>query len=194
LLHLGVSGSALSFDDETARFRSRPESHLAPRFVDTGNFAADNGAILGTEATLAFDSFSLQGEYLRHFTDTPDGRDPAFDGFYLSLSYFLTGEHRPYKKSSAVFDRVHPKRNFSLGGGPGAWELAVRYSYLNLNDENIQGGRLKDLTFGINWYWNPNMRLMLNYIYSDVGGDQKFNGRNIDGNAHILQTRAMVDF
>ena len=48
--------------------------------------------------------------------------------------------------------------------GPGGWELAARYSRINLNDENIAGNNLQDLTFGVNWYWNAYTRLRFNYI------------------------------
>ena len=48
------------------------------------------------------------------------------------------------------------------------WELAARYSYLTLNDHNIHGGRLVDLTLGVNWYLNPNLRVMWNYVWADA--------------------------
>ena len=53
-------------------------------------------------------------------------------------------------------------------GGFGAWELALRYSYLNLNDELADGGILSDITAGTNWYVNPNTRVMLNYVHADL--------------------------
>jgi len=68
---------------------------------------------------------------------------------------------------------VKPLRNFKKGDGPGAWELAARLSYLNLNDDGVDGGRLRDLTLGLNWYLNPNVRMMWNYVLADPsdGGD-----------------------
>ena len=51
-----------------------------------------------------------------------------FDGFYTSLSWFVTGESRPYDHQAGCFARVIPKRNFDWGrGGWGAWELAAFY-------------------------------------------------------------------
>ena len=99
--------------------------------------------------------------------------DPDFWGAYVQASYFLTGEHRPYKTSNGTFDKVKPLKNYGKEGGPGAWELAARYSYLNLNDAGVDGGRLRDLTLGLNWYLNPNLRIMWNYIFADPsdGGD-----------------------
>ena len=48
--------------------------------------------------------------------------------------------------------------------GCGAWQAGLRFSYLDLNDKAIQGGTLSDWTLGLNWFWNPNMKVQFNYI------------------------------
>ena len=48
--------------------------------------------------------------------------------------------------------------------GRAAWEVAARYSYLNLNDGPVQGGILSGTTVGLNWYWNPNMKIQFEYL------------------------------
>ena len=73
-------------------------------------------------------------------------------------------------------------------GGGGAWEVVGRWSYLDLNDANIEGGRLNDLTFGVNWYLTPYMRLMANMVHSTVGA------AGIQGNESIFITRAAIDW
>ncbi len=175
LVHLGLSYSHQNYDDGTARFRARPESHLSPRLADTGNFSADYGDFIGAEAAWVNGPFSLQGEYVQAFVQgekSTDG-DPKFWAASVQASYFLTGEHRPYKTSSGAFNRVRPLKNFGKDGGLGAWELAARLSYLDLNDDGVNGGRLQDLTLGLNWYLNPNVRTMWNYVLADPsdGGD-----------------------
>ena len=191
LLHLGLSGSRIERTDGEARFRSRPEAHLAPRYVDTGTFDADFSHLVGAEAALVFGPFSAQAEYIRSWTDRPADADTAeFDGFYGLVSYFITGEHRPYRRTNGTFDRVKPNRNFGIkeGGGPGAWEVLLRYSQLDLNDAGISGGRLEDITGGVNWYLNPNWKIMFNYVFAHVSRT------TADGDAHIFQTRFHVDF
>ena len=46
-----------------------------------------------------------------------------------------------------------------------AWEVAARYSYLNLNDGPIQGGVLSGLTLGLNWYLNTNLKFQFDWVY-----------------------------
>ena len=121
--------------------------------------------------------------------------DPDFSGFYGYFSYFLTGENRKYKKENGVFSRVKPNKNFhwGRGKGKGAIELAARYSELDLSDEEIDGGRLQDLTLGVNWYLNPNTRVMLNYVRANV--DRLVNDIRLDDdNADLLSMRFQVDF
>ena len=111
--------------------------------------------------------------------------DPVFDGFYIYAGVFLTGEQRNYKASSASFDRVRPRKNFAPGEGTGAWEVALRYSTLDLTDRAIQGGRLTNLTAAVNWYLNPVARIMFNYVSGDlyeVGG------------THAVVTRLQLNF
>ena len=51
--------------------------------------------------------------------------------------------------------------------GWGAWQVGLRYNYLNLNDKGINGGVLNDITLGLNWFLNPNMKLQFNYSITD---------------------------
>ncbi|HMB70307.1 MAG TPA: porin, partial [bacterium] len=128
---------------------------------------------------------SFQGEFLSASTAALDDSDPTFTGWYAFGSWFLTGEHRPYKQSSGTFDRPEPASNFDGEGGVGAWELAVRMSRIDLDDGDIAGGRLDDVTVGLNWYLNPNFRWMANYVLADLEDA---------GSSHALLTRFQTDF
>lgn len=43
-----------------------------------------------------------------------------------------------------------------------AWSLAMRYSFLGLNDGGLSdmGRTLHDVAVGLNWYLNPHTRIM----------------------------------
>ena len=64
---------------------------------------------------------------------------------------------------------MKPTKNFHDGGdGWGAWELAFRIDSIDLTDGNITGGEAMTYVFGVNWYWNPNMRVMFNFVIGDL--------------------------
>lgn len=185
ILHLGAAARWRRPGDDSVRYRERPEVHLAPRFVDTGTIASDGEARAGAEVAWVGGPFSAQAEYFYTFVDAAGGNDPDFNGLYVYGSYFLTGEHRPYKRSSGVFGMVQPHRNFKFNGGPGAWEGALRYSQIDLRDEGIKGGELRNTTLGVNWYLNSNVRIMANWVHSH---------RKQVGNADLVTTRFQVFF
>ena len=180
LLHLGLSATNRSAVS-VVRYAQRPEAHLAPYLVDTRNFSADNIVIIDGEAAAVYGPFSLQGELFSTSVESSTLKDPSFLSYYAQASFFITGEHRPYKLG--VFTGVKPESNFG-NGSFGALELAARYSYLDLDDV-INDGKLSNITFGINWYLNSHSRIMLNYVRSDL----------IDvGVANILGMRLQVEF
>ena len=174
-------------NNDAVGFAQRPEAHLAPDFIDTGDILADSVDLLTPEVALVLGPLSLQAEYYRAFVDAsaPGVGSRDFAGFYLLASYFLTGESRRYDTSRAAFGRVAPRSNFDMQGGRGAWELALRYSRMDLDDGSVSGGQLDDVTFGLNWYLNPNVRTMFNYVRSDLDGV---------GQTNIFETRFQVAF
>jgi phosphate-selective porin OprO/OprP len=48
-------------------------------------------------------------------------------------------------------------------GGWGAWELALRWSDLNLSDGAIEGGRVQIVSAGVNWWLLPSASVNINY-------------------------------
>ena len=189
LLHLGLSANILYSASGTVRYRSRPESHLAPYVIDTGDIAADNAMVVGAEAAWVNGPFSLQGEYLHTWVHEQDGQAPGFDGFYASASWFLTGESRPYDPIAGAFSRVIPRKNFDWGkGGWGAWEIAGRYSFVNLNSADIHGGRLSMVMAGVNWYLHSHVKWRFDYGFGHISERQP------EGNLNIFQTRMEMDF
>jgi len=193
LVHLGLAYSYQEYEDPI-RYSSRPEAHLAPRLVDTGNVLADHGDLIGTEAALVYGPFSLQAEVM-HAALNGEGAfagDPDFWGGYVQAGYFLTGEHRPYNQEFGIFDRVKPLHNFREDDGWGAWEVATRYSHLDLGDGSFRGGRLRELTLGLNWYLNPSVRVMWNYGYANSTHSGALFSHG--GDVSIFQTRVQIAF
>jgi phosphate-selective porin OprO/OprP len=188
VVHLGISGAARNNGNDVLAVDLAPEAHLAPDY-NVFEFGADSWALIGLEAAAVFGSIHLQAEHMLVLADASgDGDNPNFSAFEVQAGYFLTGERRPYKKSSATFDRVKPRQNFREEGGRGAVELAARYSKLDLSDGLIDGGTLDSISAGVNWYLNPTARVMLNYVHSD--GDSP----DHSGALQAVQTRFQVSF
>ena len=191
LLHLGAAYNHRDWDDEPLRYRARGSYSRGDRLVDTGTYNVDKIDSFGAEAGLVYGPASLMSEYVHSEVDATNTGSDGYDSFYVQASYFLTGEHRPYK--GGMWTRVKPKTDFSLkDGGWGAWEAAARYSYMDLDDTPVagaDGGEMNDITLGLNWYLNPSMRLMWNYVHSETD-DSAIDDRDAD----IVQMRLQLDF
>ncbi len=183
LLHLGgavrVNNAPqdLTSSLDGFRFRARPEFRNTPRFIDTQFFEADHAVFLGAEAALVSGPFSLQYEYVSTVVKdaVPNANLPAadlsFSGYYAQASYFVTGEHRPYSRSNGAFGRIQPNNpvnaNSTMGlQWGGAVELKSRYSKVDLNDGDIQGGTLENVSVGFNWYLLSHAKVMCDYLWS----------------------------
>jgi phosphate-selective porin OprO/OprP len=189
LLHLGLSANVLYSGSSSVRYRSRPESHLAPYVIDTGELEADGALVAGMETAWVNGPFSVQGEYLHSWVRGNDGQTPDFKGVYVTASWFLTGESRPYLRNQGIFGRVVPKRNFDFNhGGWGAWEVAGRFSHTDLDSGGVHGGQLSMLMGGVNWYPHSHVKWRFDY------GLGRVSGYSPSGNINIFQTRVEVDF
>ena len=187
LVHVGAAYSMR--DAEGLRFRQRPEAHLTNRWVDTGTLAADDVSLANVELAGVMGPLHATAEYMQASVNGTSGApDPDFSGYYAEVGYFITGETRAYKRSSGAFDRVKPNRSWDKNGGKGAWEAALRYSSLDLTDSGISGGEIDNITAGVNWYMNNNMRMQFNYVNSSVE-----NG-SFDESADIFMIRFQVDW
>ncbi|MCM8918658.1 MAG: porin [Candidatus Thiodiazotropha sp.] len=192
VIHLGLAASYRKLDDEQEfRFDSRPESHLTDiRYLDTGKLnMSDSLTLFGLEGAWVSGSVSFQGEWIQALLLRDEHENPSFSGWYLQGSWFLTGESRHYKQRSGRFGRVRPLNDY------GAVELAARYSTLDLNVAGIEGGSSDNITLGINWHLNPQIRLMVNYIIveNDIFADADGDVIGEDEPA-LIQFRAQADF
>lgn len=219
-LHIGSGYFFNSPPRDQARFRSIPEIFVGefapggvgtsgqavpgvlngtPFFVDTGRIDNVRGvSTYGLEALWVNGPWSLQSEAMGAVVNQPTITDAFIGGAYAQLGYFLTGEHRPYDRKTATVDRVQPKSNFKPGaGGTGAWELAARWSFLDLNSGAIAGGVMQNMTTGVNWYINPYTRWEFNFIHSWVNGHDftPFDTANkIRSESNAFGTRVQLDF
>lgn len=158
-----------------------------PFIVDTGRFLATNFHFYHGELAANYGPAHFQSELMGTSVNQMGGGMVNFWGMYAQTGIFLTGENTGYNKLAGVMDyNVKPYSPFfGMGrkkriGGWGAWELAFRWSYLDLSSTAIRQenylpalvgpppspnpGILNEGTVALNWYWNANARVQFNYI------------------------------
>jgi len=170
LLHLGGSFSTRDPKGDV-RYRSRPEARFVDFLVDTGNIPASRIHLYGLEFVGVRGPLSFQSELIVSQVSGTDYGDARFWGSYVQVGWFLTGEHRSYDTGLGVFSRVIPKEEsrglFKKKPG-GGLELTGRISNVDLNEGGINGGKMVDYSFGVNWYLSGTSAVKLNYIHSVV--------------------------
>jgi phosphate-selective porin OprO/OprP len=186
LVHLGINTNLVLSPAATGpglpggaptplRLRDRPELRVdGARLVDTGNIDADGLTSIGGEFGALYKSVYVQAEYFDIDVERRNSAlpDPEFSGWYVQGSWILTGESRRYSTATAGFDGPRPTKPFNLREGTwGAWELALRYSTLDLNflqnalpaAGSIRGGQQDIISAGVNWYVNNGVTLQAAY-------------------------------
>jgi phosphate-selective porin OprO and OprP len=209
LLHVGFGFSHRHLADNQIDLHGRPSVRTMPgtqepSLAETGTIAGTSQEVLDVELAGVFGPWTLQSEYSATFihdavfpAEPPPMGMPRgtlfYQGAYVEILYFLTGEHRAYDRKAAVFDRVVPCRNFNIWGdawGWGAWQVGVRYTYLDLQNKGVNGATLNDIVLGLNWFWNPNMKIQWNFAFDH----REPTPTGSAGWTYVFGTRLAMDF
>jgi phosphate-selective porin OprO and OprP len=193
---LSVARSTTADGVRTMTLQDFPEIRIdGNHLVSTGPVPATGGSLWGVEAAANIRSVYISGEFYR-FVINRDGNcagcaglpDPTFSGWYVAASWVLTGERRVYQPVAinngfATFGNPNGATAFSLEGRHwGTWEIAARYSDLDLNWHAgapqmtctgaslacIRGGEEKIWTLGLNWYLSNNVKMQFDYMSIDI--------------------------
>ncbi len=167
-LHLGASVSYRN--PHQVQYQARPGLGRGPRVVNTGVLNPEDLILWNAEVGLVWNRVHVVGEFTSVALSDPGRGDPTFTAWYVEAGWFLTGEARPYAFKSGLWANLKPCCNFLSNGCCcwGAFQLAARYDFLDLNDGTVTGGELSTITLGLNWYLNPNTRLMFDYVLSNA--------------------------
>jgi phosphate-selective porin OprO/OprP len=174
--------------------------------INTGAVPAQSQDLYNIETAAVLGPVTFQAEYTANVLNgaapavgAPTQGNLFFQGFYAEVLCFLTGESRTWNAKNFFFNRVNVRRPLRFkrscdceGDGPGcgAWEVGVRYSYLDVSNKFVQAGRLDSVTLGLNWYLNSNAKLQWNYDLTHRG-DTNTPGQ---GTVHALGMRCAFDF
>jgi phosphate-selective porin OprO/OprP len=174
-------------EDDTLRLKSKPEASDAPNFIDTGKFYATSSTLLGFEAYYRPGSWLFGTEYYWEKAYSAAHGNPLFHGGDISATLLLTGETRSYNTVGGYFRPVSPTKSV-FEGGPGAVEVVMRFSYSDLDDGDIEGGKFWRFTPMVNWHLADYLRL--EFIYG-TGTLERFGLR---GGTQFFQSRMQLEF
>jgi phosphate-selective porin OprO/OprP len=192
VLHLGIAGSyrkpkiqELGDPINSFRYGENAETEInRKKYIDTDWIEnSDYKTILGLEIAYAYKNLRIQGEYLttainRDPNEVPEGETKSIlGGYYISGSWLINNANYYYNMRDAEFSQIDFVNN-----GKGAFEVALRYSFMDANSfkdgEDIPwlaGGSGETYTVGFSYYFNYNVKFMLNYAY--VNHDRWANGK-----------------
>lgn len=167
-----------------------------PPFVNSGVFNVDHANMYNVESAVSLGRALIQSEYRWSNLDLPTGENATIHGGYATLRYVLTGEVIPYNRVGGVFGRVKPNNPLDIAKGNwGAWEIAARYTTLNLNPmfglPGVPGPtrRLNSTDLGLNWYWTSNSKCQMEWINGSLNDPTL--GNSI---SNTLAARVQFDF
>jgi phosphate-selective porin OprO/OprP len=187
--HIGLLGRYQSMNNhrngvpvaQRNLFGTTPEAvaRNTTMLLNTGDVRARSYNLVAIDALGMWGPVTLAGEY--HHTNVqrlpvlnpnptvpgtveflPQNGNVKFHGWHVQAGYMITGESREYDFNRGTLHNPTPCCEY------GAWEIAARYSELNLINKEIYGGSEHNLTVGVNWFINENVKLAANYIRADV--------------------------
>jgi phosphate-selective porin OprO/OprP len=171
-LHIGAAAAYKVPDaipdlaENTIEINARTESYVFdPKFL---HYTRLGGELAGVYGPFYFQSEFMTTRVNRWYGGTKYQKPTvAMEGGYATFTWMATGETRVYYVDEGEMGSIEAPKN-----SWGAVELAIRYSYLNLNDfaAGINGGKSNQLMCGINYY--PNVNIKIQFNYSNVNLDR----------------------
>lgn len=181
------------------------------RLVSTGAINTEHAWNYALEGVAEWRNIYTQAGYVGFGMDQRAVGAPTlnFVGWYVQGTWLLTGESRPYNAANGAFSNPKPRIPFSLDGwGSGAWEIAARYSDLDLNDHagllghavpvgGIRGGDQRIFTAALNWYPNAALKFTLQWQQDQInriGTIPAGFGHGVQNNADVGQNFSTLAF
>lgn len=167
IFHTGVAAAWERPDDDVwiVDYNAEPETKIGDvEILDTDLIKNTSNTIrYGLETAFVFNNVHAQAEYQNVMVNRFKGlKTASFEGMYVYVLYTLTGESRKWDPVQGEFGQLIPD-----DPDLGIIEAGLRYSHLNLTDEDagITGGGANNLTAALNWYPNTNMVMQTNVTH-----------------------------
>ena len=190
VMHVGASWLyAGKHRSDAQTLSTTPEMFInsTPSLTTGSHVGVTHTDMYGLEAVGQWDKFVAMTEYQHAKFARPDAAyfgDLNYHGYSIMGGYMLKGGQRSYDAASGTFGAPSEPR--------GAWEASARYSMASLSDTNSAGtvsgnGTEHNVTLGVSYWHNENIRVMANYVHVNKGV-----GTNV--NVDALGLRGQVSF
>jgi phosphate-selective porin OprO/OprP len=165
-----------------------------PPFVNTGVFNVDDVHLFNVEGAMSIGRGVIESEYRWANVHLPNGENATVHGGYAQARFMLSGETIAYNRGAGVFGDINPDNPLDIrSGGLGAFEIATRLSFLDLNPlaENVPGPgrRLTSTSVALNWYWWDNAKAQFEYVNGQLN-DLTLG----DSDSNTFASRVQFDF
>ena len=188
VLHLGTGGvyRRPDLNKETGK-RPITLASKGATYLSVGNVLsltipdAQSQTQCNVEALYQHGKWMGQAEYKQMFIKQANGNAFHAQGAYAQVGYLIRGSRYEYDYTDAV--PVRPSDPHSL-------LITTRVNCTDLNDTELKGGRQWDTTLGVNYYYNTNLCVKLNY--SHIWADEHTEVGNTTIN--MIQARIQLAF
>ena len=187
VIHLGVALEHRDYEQGVGvRFGARQEATLgAEQRLRTPTFRdASSSTAISTEAVMIDGPLLLQAQAVGRRVNRLENSDPTFWGAYAQAGWLFGEGRRRYSRGLGGPTAI------DVDSGDPVFEVGIRASYLDLEEDGSTGGREFNLGGAFSYYIDDNVRLAANVIHvwqrPDRSGD--------DESGVIFQTRFQVAF
>ena len=183
LVHLSVA-PRFSSGQETITFNAGIPTDLLTKddnsYVEAKVDQVINQWKLDLEMILLYNKWYFQGQYFlahlnRFQADNYNGK-----GWYGQIGYMILGAKHNYNAATGMIVNPAPK----------SLEVLCRYNMIDLNDAGIRGGRLTDISLGMNYFINKYVAAKINYTHMMVGNSSPKGGDDFG----LIQARLQFSF
>ncbi len=205
----------IGFRDENRGLSNIYRAQIGGRALNTPAYGgvSDEAANIdksmgGLEAVYASGPFKLQSEYAiakYNATTSVASGTGTVTASYVEVVYNLTGEKWSDAYRTGAFSSLRPAKNYSFDNGGGLWQVGLRYSSYDASGVTVSGTNAREqnsdkgntATLGVNWFLNPNSRIMLNYSMTTFGSNVTpldVTGATAGKKEQIISLRTQINF
>lgn len=183
LIHIGIAPRFCKNESEITLSGGAPTDLLSKKdnaLLELQVNQVINQWKLDGEIILLYNKWYMQGEYLLSHLNRFAASNYNAKGGYIQAGYLILGEKYPYNATTGIVGNP----------APGSLETLVRFNQVNLNDAGIQGGRLTDISWGMNYFINKFVAAKFNYTHVTTGKTTLGGKENFD----LFQARIQLNF